>query len=68
MEQYQHCKQIDDDFDVIFGGGCQDEAVPVTLLRSAAKIIISSYPDNLHRALAVSHILTSASYLLQAGK
>ena len=68
MEQYQHCKQTDEAFDVIFDGGCQDETVPATLLRAAAKLIISSYPDNTNRALAISHILASIFYLLEAGK
>lgn len=61
----QGIKHVETAFDRIFGCRC-DEPLPVFLMRTAAKIIACTYPDNRHRTAAIERIIDAAGCLKQA--
>lgn len=58
-------KQVDFDFDLVFGPRREDSLVE-SLIRSSARAIVQAYPDNRHRTLALVAMLSAAEHLKHA--
>ena len=68
MKPREECiKQVDTALDRIFGNGC-DEPLSLSLLRTAAKALAGSYPDNCHRFDALERIIDAVECLKRAGE
>ena len=65
-EQELHGRQVDETFDRIFGPRAEVEPVPVSLLRTTTKTVVSTYPENHHRTEAVKHLIDAAGHLRKA--
>ena len=62
--QNDRIRQIDCEFNRIF---CvEDEPVPISLIRSATKMIVCSYPEHLSRTLAVAALMRAVELLKEA--
>ena len=61
----QDIKTVDSAFDRLFGNRC-DEPLPVSLMRTAAKTIACTYPENRHRTAAIERIIDAAGCLKRA--
>ena len=59
----QVCKKVDTGFNEIMGTGSDAEQAPVMLLRAAAKMMMTTYPEHRLRGLALANLYSSANHL-----
>ena len=60
-EREKYVEAVETSFNNLFGG--HDEPLPASLMRTAAKTIALSYPDNRHRSEAILRIIDAAGHL-----
>ena len=63
----QACKEVDTRFDQVMDTYSDNEPIPVMLLRAAAKMILTTYPEHRMRTLAMNNLLSSAEHLKAVG-
>ena len=61
------CRQVEADFDAIFGMDSNCDSAPVKLIRTAARSIVSAYPAGSHRDLAIADLQRCARHLKAMG-
>ena len=59
----QVCNKVDTDFNEIMGTASDVEQAPVTLLRAAAKMMMTTYPEHKLRGLALANVYSSVNHL-----
>lgn len=64
-EQVSALRQVEFDFDRVFGPRHEDSLVE-SLMRASAKTIVLNYPNNRHRTLAIVAMLSAAEHLKHA--
>jgi len=59
----QICKEVDAEFNEIMGTASDVEQAPVMLLRAAAKMMMTTYPEHKLRGLALANVYSSVNHL-----
>ena len=59
----QTCRQVDAQFDRIMGTPSMNEPEAVMLIRAAARMIMTTYPEHCRRSMALADLLSSAEHL-----
>ncbi|WP_319525733.1 hypothetical protein [uncultured Desulfosarcina sp.] len=57
------CRQVDARFDRVMGNLDNDEPAPVMLIRAAARMTMTSYPDHRLKDRVLDALLESATHL-----
>jgi hypothetical protein len=64
MDEFlKNCRQVDARFDRIMGTRDNDEPAPVMLIRAAARMTMTTYPDHRLKDQVLDALLESATHL-----